>query len=104
MRAFEISVRDEKVVCDIPKMHVPPDHTECFAVYLKKGLETQYKLKNVKFEGEASGPLTQQGLNDSVIIVKDENRSPGELKFTVALTPREGNPKPADLDPIFVNE
>ena len=108
MRAFEIYVSKEnnvsKVSCDIPKMHVPPGTQENFAVYLKTGLETKYKLANLRFKNNQNGALTQQRLNESTIILHDENKSPGEPKFSVALTPKGSNPKVAKLDPVVVNE
>ncbi len=105
MRTFEIYVNNEnKVSCDTPKMHVPPGYQEDFAVHLRAGLETKYKMKNLRFKDNAEAWLTQQRLNDSTIIVHDINDSPSEPKFSVALTPKGSNPKVAKLDPVVVNE
>ncbi len=85
-------------------MHVPPNIQEDFAVYLKSGIETKYKLDSLRFKDNAKAWLTQQRLNDSTIILHDDNKSPSRPKFTVALTPRKGKSKPTKLDPRVVNE
>ena len=104
MRAFEIYVRDNEVKCDIPSIHVPPYTEEDFAVYLKSDIVTKYKMNNLRFSDNSKAWLTQQRLNDSTIILHDTNDSPSKPKFTVSLTPRQGNPKVTKLDPRVVNE
>ena len=104
MRAFEIYVRNKKVACDLPSIHVPPHTHEDFAVFLKSGLEIKYKLKNLIISNNPRGALTQQRLNESAIILHDENNRPGTPKFSVALTPRGKNPNVTKLDPMVVNE
>lgn len=104
MRAFEIYVKDKKAQCDVPKMHVRADTVERFPVYLRSGLETKYKLENLIFSKNPKGALTQDRLNDTAIMLKDKNESPGAPKFSVRLTAKGSNPKVGKLDPIIVNE
>lgn len=105
MRAFQISVNNKnEVTCDIPTIHVPPDTHENFPVYLKSNIVTKYKLDNLRFSGNSGAWLTQQRLNDTTIILHDDNTSPSKPKFTVTLTPRGKNSKVKKLDPRVVNE
>ena len=106
MRAFEIYVKGNQVACDIPKMHVSEDLKENFAVHLKSDLETEYILADLSFEDNERPWLTQQRLNNSTIILKDNNAEPSRPKFIVKLTSRGSSPKPTptSLDPYIVNE
>ena len=104
MRSFQISVRDEEVKCDIPTMHVPPDIKENFAVYLEDDIVCKYKLDDLEFSDNEEAWLTQQRLNDTTIILRDNNKSESEPKFTVKLIPRGDNPEVDELDPRVVNE
>jgi len=105
MRGFEIYVKDKKVDCDLPALHVPPNHIENIAVYLKAGLEDKYKLDDLDIK--KNDCLKPQRLNESTIILRDENDhgKSCQVKFGVTLTPRKsGANKPQKLDPIIVNE
>jgi len=107
MRTFEVYIKNGKVVCDKDVMHMGPDAIENFAIFLRSGLEEDYKMDNLVITNDHENRLIPQRLNTSTIILHDNNmnkKKPGRPKFCVKLTPRGSNPKVKKLDPMVVNE
>jgi hypothetical protein len=86
-------------------MHAPPHTYEDIAVRLEKPQALLYKL-SLSITKDPSNALTPQTLSPSVIVLQNDNRSPGTADFSIELTPLAGSgaPRLAVLDPQIVNE
>jgi len=111
MRIFDVTVDNKGELKSSPdKMRVPRGTSENFAVALAEGTESDYALLPLHFEENPRGAATQQRLNPSVILIRDNNeREVGAgqkdeiVKFSIRVRARGGT-KELFLDPVIVNE
>lgn len=105
MRTFEVSIVDGKVWCDAVEVRVKRATKKKFRVRLEKEFAKDYELR-LLVQDDPGDCLSMKRKRTDLVMLTDNNRSPGKIKFGIELVPLPNSTAepPVTLDPIIDND